>query len=288
MTVVIPVRDHDPRATLDALGPVGAVVVVDDGSVRPVAGARRDRASPRPAPRPRGGAHDGRGRRDDAAGGVRRRRLRAPPGLARSAPGPLRRRAGGVRRAPGRQPGRRRRDGPRRPRPLRGDPQPARPRPGRGPHRARHPHRVRAGRRGPRAPSRRSRQVGGFDPSLRVGEDVDLVWRLVEAGWRARYEPQSVVGHRPRATLAALLRQRFGYGRSAGALDRRHPGARGAGRHRARGRRGGGPWPARATRSAGALLGLTPAVAVRRALPAVDGRDALGAPAGRARPAAGR
>ena len=36
VTVVIPVRDHDPRATLDALGSVGAVVVVDDGSVRPV------------------------------------------------------------------------------------------------------------------------------------------------------------------------------------------------------------------------------------------------------------
>jgi cellulose synthase/poly-beta-1,6-N-acetylglucosamine synthase-like glycosyltransferase len=68
-------------------------------------------------------------------------------------------------------------------------------------------------------------EFGGFDPSLRVGEDVDLVLRLVDAGWRARYEPQSVVGHRPRATLAALLRQRFGYGRSAGALDRRHPGA---------------------------------------------------------------
>ena len=36
VTVVIPVRDHDPRATLDALGPVGAIVVVDDGSLRPV------------------------------------------------------------------------------------------------------------------------------------------------------------------------------------------------------------------------------------------------------------
>ena len=36
VTVVIPVRDHDPRATLAALGPVAAVVVVDDGSARPV------------------------------------------------------------------------------------------------------------------------------------------------------------------------------------------------------------------------------------------------------------
>ena len=29
----------------------------------------------------------------------------------------------------------------------------------------------------------------GFDPDLRVGEDVDLVWRLLDEGWRVRYEP---------------------------------------------------------------------------------------------------
>ncbi len=107
VTVVIPVRDHDPRATLDALGPVGAVVVVDDGSLRPVVapGAsllRHDRPLGPAAAR-----HDRRGRRDDTAAGVRRRRLRPHRGLARSAAGPLRRRAGGVRRAPRRQPGRR-------------------------------------------------------------------------------------------------------------------------------------------------------------------------------------
>ena len=54
------------------------------------------------------------------------------------------------------------------------------PRPGR-PLRARPPPWWSAGRR--------STAVGGFDPDLRVGEDVDLVWRLVDAGWRVRYEP---------------------------------------------------------------------------------------------------
>ena len=130
-------------------------------------------------------------------------------------------------------------------------------------------------------------EVGGFDPSLRVGEDVDLVWRLVDAGWRARYEPRSVVGHRPRATLAALLRQRFGYGRSAGALDRRHPGRGGAGRHRARGRRGVGPGrrgPPDRRRAARADAGRG-----RAARPARRRRAGrAGAPVGRARPAAGR
>ncbi|MFM8267949.1 MAG: mycofactocin biosynthesis glycosyltransferase MftF [Ilumatobacteraceae bacterium] len=66
------------------------------------------------------------------------------------------------------------------------------------------------------------RDLGGFDRSMRVGEDVDLVWRLVEAGHRARYEPTSVVAHRPRPSWAALWRQRVAYGSSAAPLARRH------------------------------------------------------------------
>ena len=69
------------------------------------------------------------------------------------------------------------------------------------------------------------RAIGGFDRSLRVGEDVDAVWRLVEAGWRCRYEPASVVHHRPRAIVAGARRQRVGYGSSAAPLARRHRGA---------------------------------------------------------------
>jgi mycofactocin system glycosyltransferase len=69
------------------------------------------------------------------------------------------------------------------------------------------------------------REVGGFDEELRFGEDVDLVWRLQAAGWRCRYEPTSVVTHRARASFAGWMKQRFQYGRSAGALARRHPGA---------------------------------------------------------------
>lgn len=69
------------------------------------------------------------------------------------------------------------------------------------------------------------RAIGGFDGSLRTGEDVDLVWRLHTAGHRCRYEPASVVEHQPRASFDALLRQRFGFGRSAALLAARHPGA---------------------------------------------------------------
>ena len=65
--------------------------------------------------------------------------------------------------------------------------------------------------------------VGGFDPVLRVGEDVDFVWRLDQAGWRCRYEPGATVSHRPRPTFAAQLAQQMKYGSSSGPLAMRHP-----------------------------------------------------------------
>ena len=67
-------------------------------------------------------------------------------------------------------------------------------------------------------------QVGWFDESLRYGEDVDLVRRIGEGGWRCRYEPAALVGHPARQGPLAFVRQRFGYGSSAAALERRHPG----------------------------------------------------------------
>ncbi len=63
--------------------------------------------------------------------------------------------------------------------------------------------------------------AGGFDPDLRDGEDVDLVWRLSASG-TIRYDPSVVAQHPPRPTLAAFARQRRGYGSSAGPLARRH------------------------------------------------------------------
>ena len=73
--------------------------------------------------------------------------------------------------------------------------------------------------------ARRAALGGGFDEALRWGEDVDLVWRLTEAGWRVRYDPGVRVRHREPASRAALLRRRFRYGSSAAPLTRRHPGA---------------------------------------------------------------
>ena len=64
-----------------------------------------------------------------------------------------------------------------------------------------------------------------FDPSLRGGEDVDLVWRLTEAGWDVRYEPASAVEHDGPATLGAFLGRQAFYGSTAAPLALRHPGA---------------------------------------------------------------
>lgn len=64
-------------------------------------------------------------------------------------------------------------------------------------------------------------ESGGFDPALRFGEDVDLVWRLGARGW-VRYVPDVEVSHPPRSTMGDFVRQRYCYGTSAGPLSRRH------------------------------------------------------------------
>jgi mycofactocin system glycosyltransferase len=66
--------------------------------------------------------------------------------------------------------------------------------------------------------------IGGFAASMTVGEDVDLVWRLVESGYRVRYEPAVRIDHDDRTRWWPWARRRFDYGKSAAPLARRHPG----------------------------------------------------------------
>ncbi len=70
------------------------------------------------------------------------------------------------------------------------------------------------------SPPRRCWCVGrrwppGSIRTLRVGEDVDLVWRMLEAGWRVRYHPSVTVWHREPSSWGELLARRFRYGTSA-------------------------------------------------------------------------
>ncbi len=62
-----------------------------------------------------------------------------------------------------------------------------------------------------------------FDPALRGGEDVDLVWRLAAAGWDIHYVPSATVAHEGPATPRSWLGRRVFYGTTAGPLALRHP-----------------------------------------------------------------
>jgi mycofactocin system glycosyltransferase len=67
-------------------------------------------------------------------------------------------------------------------------------------------------------------EVGGFDETLRSGEDVDLCWRFIEAGARLRYEPIALVGHDHRTEMREWFARKAFYGTSAAPLAVRHPG----------------------------------------------------------------
>jgi mycofactocin system glycosyltransferase len=93
------------------------------------------------------------------------------------------------------------------------------------------PARVAQGRSVPYVPTaalvvrRAALPPSAFDPALRVGEDVDLIWRLCSSGWRIRYVPTVSVPHQEPRTWRGILARRFRYGTSVGPLARRHPGA---------------------------------------------------------------
>lgn len=118
------------------------------------------------------------------------------------------------------------------------------------------------------------RSIDGFDGGLRYGEDVDLVWRLVAAGWRCRYDPSITARHRTRPTLGAWIVQRYRYGTSAAPLAQRHPGALAPLRMSG--------WSAATWLPVvaglplvGALVGIGTSVALVRKLPQVPPRESL-------------
>ena len=71
--------------------------------------------------------------------------------------------------------------------------------------------------------ARREALGRGFDEELDLGEDVDLVWRLHDAGWQVRYDPRTRVAHRDRVEPWAWYRRRVAYNESVAPLLARHP-----------------------------------------------------------------
>ena len=71
--------------------------------------------------------------------------------------------------------------------------------------------------------ARREALGRGFDEELELGEDVDLVWRLHDAGWQVRYDPRVQVAHQDRVDPVAWYRRRVAYNESVAPLLARHP-----------------------------------------------------------------
>ncbi|MDZ4184839.1 MAG: mycofactocin biosynthesis glycosyltransferase MftF [Desulfuromonadales bacterium] len=65
--------------------------------------------------------------------------------------------------------------------------------------------------------------AGGFRAELQVGEDVDLTWRLRDAGHSIVYLPHGSVCHAHRSRLWPFMKRRFDYGTSEGMLQQLHP-----------------------------------------------------------------
>lgn len=80
--------------------------------------------------------------------------------------------------------------------------------------------------------------IGGFDPVYRkAGDDVDVCWRLQDAGHKIGFNPVGFVWHYRRSTMGAYLKQQSGYGEAEALLQRKHPGKFGSD--------GGGRWQGR-------------------------------------------
>lgn len=66
--------------------------------------------------------------------------------------------------------------------------------------------------------------LGGFDPQFRAaGDDVDICWRLIDAGLSIGYAPGAMVWHRRRATVKAYASQQKGYGKSEAMVHYKYP-----------------------------------------------------------------
>jgi glycosyltransferase involved in cell wall biosynthesis len=66
--------------------------------------------------------------------------------------------------------------------------------------------------------------VKGFDPRYRAaGDDVDICWRLTEAGHRIGFHPGAGVCHHRRRSIGAYFRQQRGYGRAEALLEDKWP-----------------------------------------------------------------
>jgi hypothetical protein len=67
-------------------------------------------------------------------------------------------------------------------------------------------------------------KIGGFDPIFRAaGDDVDICWRIQEAGHTIGFNHSAVVWHHRRNSLKAYWKQQKGYGKAEALLEAKWP-----------------------------------------------------------------
>jgi glycosyltransferase involved in cell wall biosynthesis len=67
-------------------------------------------------------------------------------------------------------------------------------------------------------------RIGGFDPVYRsAGDDVDICWRVQQAGHTIGFHPAALVWHHRRNSLKAYWKQQQGYGKAEALLELKWP-----------------------------------------------------------------
>lgn len=66
--------------------------------------------------------------------------------------------------------------------------------------------------------------IGGFNPIYhKAGDDVDVIWRLQDAGYTVGFSTAAFVWHHRRPTVSGYIKQQAGYGEAESLLLRNHP-----------------------------------------------------------------
>lgn len=65
-------------------------------------------------------------------------------------------------------------------------------------------------------------QVGGFDETLKVGEDADLSWRILDLGGKIAYCNDAIISHGHRETFSEFFHQAVQYGGGAADVFAKH------------------------------------------------------------------
>ncbi len=64
-------------------------------------------------------------------------------------------------------------------------------------------------------------RVGGFDERFDYGSDIDFSWRVIDAGYRVRYQPKAIVSH-DWGSIKHELKRSYYYGRARARLYLKH------------------------------------------------------------------